>query len=74
MKSLLFALLLVGGCGMMQPVQDHVTYLHTVFPNSSIIELDEMGMIYIVTDTVERKTYIVNMDEWHKNYIDKIKE
>lgn len=74
MKPLLFALLLVGGCGMMQPVQDHVTYLHEVFPNSRIIELDEMGMIYIVTDTVQCKTYIVNLDEWKCNMIDKIKE
>lgn len=74
MKPLLLALLLVGGCGMMQPVQDHIEYLHTVFPNSRIVEHEDYSCVYVVTDTIECKTYIVNMDEFRRNMIDKIKE
>ena len=73
MRTLLLVIcLLITSCGLVQPVQSHIEYLSTIFPNSRIIPHPEWAMVYIITDTVECQTWIVNMDEFHKNRITKI--
>jgi hypothetical protein len=77
MKKLLLiacVCMVVASCGMLQPVESQKQYLERCFPNCRIMEFEEMAQVYVVTDTLQCRTRVVEMSSFKTNKIIKIEE
>lgn len=74
MKKLLILIisLIFTSCGMLQSIQSHEKYLQSQFPNSKIQQLEEMSCVYVITDTLNCKSFVIEMSSFRKNKIIKI--
>lgn len=74
MKKLLILIILLifTSCGMLQSIESHEKYLQSQFPNSKIQPFEEMACVYVVTDTINCKSFVIEMSSFNKNKIIKI--
>lgn len=73
MKKLLVIACMLTGCGLFQPIPSALEYLHSQFPDARIDTIEQMAQVYIVTDTVQCRTYVVELSAWKRNTIIDIK-
>lgn len=77
MKKLMLLICLcmaAASCGLLQPLESQQAYLQYQFPDCRVVPMEEMALIYMVTDTVRCESYLVEMSAWKKNTIIKVEQ